>query len=436
MTFLSPKRAYPGEPVQLTAHLSGAADTNVEFEVVGPGPRVLLRRSVRSQRELATTDWNVDIGDLTPPVTLRFTARLGPQRAVSEDLVITHPMCSFWTSTPIFLFGKGNGANFHSDPVAHAGLRKHLQNTDHGLHELSLLRTVRPTGVGVVGVDYDQDLLPALSDQWPKHRPTFIQNIRRLVEICHQEGVRVFAGYEVIPSNNKGGFLQFFRAADNGQGKINPALIEAHVEALDRMLFVDSDTRVDFDGIGFDIEIAETGPENVSFFTTFYRAMAKRLAARAKQLAYVAYQFSSPTTGPRVKRGGPPVPAVRNMMSQQFDIAAGHPNMIVRPLLYDGVQLVTSSPKDVRTDIADAVIRHATNVGLKPAQIQIGFKTRLVGSKPDPGRVSEKDVEDFIRLTLKQHRVGVIPFFLKSRADQPDAAKQFSAFAGFRRAYE
>jgi hypothetical protein len=278
----------------------------------------------------------------------------------------TRKRLSLWTAEAIFPMDGAVMMN-PNDPRFEPTLAATLDRAQGHLDDISLLRTVNIDASNNAGWDHGEAAsgssayLPGVPTSDGKRMVT-----EMLIRLCHERGIQLLVGYGIVtpgtaPSPRGNRFLQMIR---------NPAVRDAHVESL--VAFLDAQVP-DYDGISFDLEINgthRTEAERESF-RAFYAAVAENLAKKNKVVTFAAGASTS-----RAEENA----AHGLFFAQAYRIAVGIPNLIVRPMAYDGP---SSEPEEAlyrwHERIADyAIDRNESepNPGglLHPAQLQMGLK--------------------------------------------------------------
>ena len=278
----------------------------------------------------------------------------------------------------------------------------HLYRNDQALNELagvvddvSMLETFFITGNG--GCDFDKRFA---GGQKPEKKKEVCQQI---ISGCHTRGIQVLCGYEggLDPkkSDPKKGkqentaeatfFREFLRNA-------SIATVEKHAHSIYEKIFVD--LGLDFDGVSFDLEIIglDLMTEELE---ALYGTLASLLARDNRVLAYASSLFKVD--------GDPPGDNVSHLRSQPYRFAKLAPNIIVRPMGYDGGQRVEWHGPGI-----DCALRE---VKLHPSQFQMGVKlaNKMGGAKIGNAEAwSAKTIQEHIVQQYRPNRIGMISFAL------------------------
>jgi hypothetical protein len=156
----------------------------------------------------------------------------------------------------------------------------------------------------------------------------------------------------------------------------------------------------DYDGISFDIEgLGPTGPHTVDQMaraaSTFYGKIADAIWPKIVGVANGAL-VSATAAFNHYKNGGPPTSpsssqaAMSGALVNPFEMAANHPNLIVRPMMYDG-QPAFSATKGAPDDKHEGMMQWQRDMcmyalvtcnggkGIRNSSFQVGIKTTSTG---------------------------------------------------------
>lgn len=211
----------------------------------------------------------------------------------------------------------------------------------------------------------------------------------RLITACHPD-IQVLAGYEITAhrkENTPEGdeLVRFLKSASDRQ-------IKDHAQAIFDFLFVTR--RLEFDGVGFDLEVVGLGPF-AKQIGLLYGTLANLLARDNRILAYASLGFT---------RDGVTGKETKHMASQPFALARSARNIIARPMGYDGTE---GRHPEI---IACALDKGEGKAGLHPSQLQMGVKIH-----PDvgiSGFLPPDEVRRRCEKLYRRHRVGLIGFGL------------------------
>lgn len=225
--------------------------------------------------------------------------------------------------------------------------------------------------------------------------------------LCHDAKIELHAGYTIADEGAAvGGRSKLF--VDWISNPVNPTLQE-HAAAIVKFLW--DDHKLDFDGIGFDLELNGLKPHHKGAFIDFYGHLADLLKARGKVLSIA--------TG--IGDIGAEDRCLSTFVAQPFEIARGHGNVIMRPMCYDMFDWSDEKLERWRVHAADYALN---TVGLAPSQFQLGLKTSnnsdIFGDPPKPKKpagwsprkccLDGAGVADFCKRNLRPRNVGVITF--------------------------
>lgn len=226
------------------------------------------------------------------------------------------------------------------------------------------------------------------------------------LKLCHDAKIELHAGYTIADELSAvGSRSKLF--VDWISNPVNPTL-KQHAEAIVKFLW--DDKKLDFDGIGFDLELNGLRPAHRNAFIEFYGHLADLLKPRKKTLSIA--------TG--IGDIGKEDQALGTFVAQPFEIAKGHDNVIMRPMCYDVFNFSDEKLEQWRAHVAAYAL---DTVGLKPSQFQLGLKTSnnsdiwtSKGLPLPPGWGPRKccldaaGVAAFCKKHLRPRNVGVITF--------------------------
>ena len=271
--------------------------------------------------------------------------------------------------------------------------------------DLSMLETFFMKGNGPE-VGFDPRFLKGKPDEADK-----TALCKQLIDACHAAGLQLLCGYEGVAEGGKNSpqaesFKEFLRKATITQS-------EAHAAAIHEKIFVE--LGLDFDGVGFDIETVGVNTFDEQFEALF-GTLAKLLAADNRILTYASATFA---------KDGETSKEAAHMRSQRYSLARLAPNIIVRPMGYDGGHVYNEQTKTgLHKEGIDCALR---DVGLHPSQFQMGVK--LVGfllsggkqkvgiSQPFDGNTVRKRIDDLYR----PNRIGLISFAIGGPSEPTSA---------------
>lgn len=215
---------------------------------------------------------------------------------------------------------------------------------------------------------------------------------RDLIDELHQRGVQFHLGYTIGDFGTYSD--QFVEWLDKAEEKD----INAHAESI--IGFLDGN-KLAVDGLGFDLEISELGKRtnHARNLTQLYRKTAELFAARNGVVSYA--------TGPFTAQYQAQLP---HTAVQPYSLVHGVPNLIARPMCYDGV---TAFPHQTVADSIDFALRPAAEkgVGIHPAQLQ----TAIWAAEAE----KQVSMKDYCTKLLAPNRVGLMVYRM-----EPDPAKR------------
>ncbi len=271
--------------------------------------------------------------------------------------------------------------------------------------DLSMLETFFMKGNGPE-VGFDARFLRGKSDEASK-----TAMCKTAITACHAAGIQLLCGYEGVAEGGKNSaaaeaFKEFLRTATIKQ-------IEDHAAAIHHKIFVE--LGLDFDGVGFDIETVGVNTFDQQFEALF-ATLAKLLAADNRILTYASATFA---------KDGQTSKEAAHMRSQRYSLAKLAPNIIARPMGYDGGHVYDPVKKTgLHKEGIDCALR---DVGLHPSQFQMGVK--LVGfllsggrqkvgiSSPNDGKTVLSRIDDLYR----PNRIGLISFAIGGPSEPTSA---------------
>jgi hypothetical protein len=212
---------------------------------------------------------------------------------------------------------------------------------------------------------------------------------KAVIAAAHARGLQVLAGYEIVgtgTTNTVEG--ERFKSWIHGA---TPAQVRAHADAIYQFLWIDRG--LDFDGLGFDLEIAGLAPPVENMRVLIHR-MAELMAPDNRIVTYATVPFTE---------DGKTGKEASHLRTQPFWLARDMPNIIARPMGYDGGE--SYHPASIACALGD--------VKLHPSQFQMGIK--LI-QRPQPGisgHLSDAEVAKRCTEMYAPNRVGLIGFALQ-----------------------
>jgi hypothetical protein len=229
-------------------------------------------------------------------------------------------------------------------------------------------------------------------------RMAFFQSV---VDKCHQNNMQCLLGYTMM---NPGAGPSIFRSFNEWLKRDDPyedLTPRDHAEAVAAFLLKNVP---ECDGISFDIEGLGTGlaindkmtdavkEETIKKREPILKTMMERydwfLGALAERLAKTNRIVGVATAGlTSATEVTPGYTAEDGFRIHQFTLATDHPNMLIRPMAYDNVEIDGKTDDNtLRSAVKqtlewhDKVIAYALSV-LPPERFQLGFKTILARNK-------------------------------------------------------
>ncbi len=243
---------------------------------------------------------------------------------------------------------------------------------------------------------------------------------KQVIDACHAKGIQLLCGYEGVAEGGKNSaqaeaFKEFLKKATIRD-------IEDHARAIHHKIFVD--LKLDFDGIGFDIETVGVNTMDQQF-EALYGTLAQLLAKDNRILTYASATFA---------KDGETSHEAAHMRSQRYSLAKLAPNIIARPMGYDGGHVYNEqTKKGLHKEGIDCALG---DVGLHPSQFQMGVK--LVGfllsggrqkvgiSSPWDAATVQKRCDDLYR----PNRIGLISFAIGGPSE-PSSAQMRTSIKSF-----
>lgn len=261
---------------------------------------------------------------------------------------------------------------------------KALESTT-GLDDVSFVQTIQPIEGGKV----------AFAHSWlggaPKLRESYCHDV---VELLHSMKLQVLCGYEVVDRGKSVSDLSKF--FNSWLASASPGDIKGHAQEIAN--FVNG---YGFDGIGFDLETNGLGfrPQHEPNLRLLFQELATILSKDNKIVTYA-------NAGP-VSPHGDGETDMKFMKIQPFALAKVAPNIIARPMCYDG-----SGPANhtgwLKHIINTALGTGPGQAGLHPSQLQLGIKVYHF----EYGYVSADTLESHCKDFLRANRVGIVCYIL------------------------
>lgn len=287
--------------------------------------------------------------------------------------------------------------------VTGVALNKTLLNLFHAARfdDYSLVKTITFDGerTGSNGKPTGDAKPPVWGDYAPfGQRSEMVRTdyLQKLTDEMHSHGEQVIVGYEMVedgPTSTPVGqrFLNWLKGASSAQ-------IAAHAQAIAQFF---SSRNILIDGIGFDIELNGFGSAHGQQLGVLLAATANALSSRNG----VVYYDNAP-----FQVGDGQGNIADTMKPLRFSLAAGAPNVVARPMCYDGKGNITPKP-GLEASIACA-LRPATDRnggGLHPSQTQFSLNWARVGNL---------GMLDLCSSVFRPNRVGVTLYTMPG-SDQP-----------------
>jgi hypothetical protein len=412
-TLVLPKHAFVGEEVDLLVNYVPDVPATVRFRIeLMPSQKVLEVHDVDAPGTPARMRWTVTVPQFTvPPVEVRFTAILTSlDMSLTSSRLTVHP-------TPLMSIWAGHALAKEAKPGIEALINETIKpGGTSALFDVSALATIRPQAADPRLIEWDTEIPQAAGGDNVKRRARF----KEVIDFAHSKGVRVLAGYEAVEDTNRPNspnaklFMAFVQSAvvkkgqqevinANGECEIKEDVVKAHVDAIGNFLYTDPSSKLDWDGIGFDIEIGALHARYRSVIRALYQGLAQKHPD--KLLTFACFGFTAPGRG----RNGAPV-GQKFFETQSFDLCRGHSNIIARTMLYEEV---------VDQPFVEAINKFAfgpapAGVGLQRHQVQQGFQGDLQpGQASRPAKITDNtEIIPMIQKVLRPDACGLIYFAL------------------------
>jgi hypothetical protein len=243
----------------------------------------------------------------------------------------------------------------------------------------------------VYGVLWNEKKTPP-DVRWMAKSPA-VGRWRELIAELHQRGVQFHLGYTIGDFGTyTDSFLGWLDKAGEGD-------IDKHAESI--VGFMDGN-KLAVDGLSFDFEMNALGQRSnhERNLARLFRKTAALFAARNGVVSYA--------TGPFTSKYQAQVP---HTAVQPYGLVRGAPNLIARPMCFDGTK---AFPHQTVADSIDFALRPPADndgAGIHPAQLQMG-----IWQAEAEKQVSMKD---YCTKLLAPNRVGLIVYRM-----EPDPAKR------------
>lgn len=367
-----------------------------------------------------------------PQTRYRLSQWLGPQQAMhlSNKVPVLRPLPNL---DPVLRIRR-----YNMDRL----IRMDHFNAGKGiLDDISLLKTLLNSPDSNMTIGFDPSVLPGTSKENEQIRKDFYNGV---IERAHQNGIQLLIGFAHASNNGKTNASRAFESWLENP----PSTRTIDKVAEDIVNFMDQHLPA-ADGISFDIESVGSHGELTTAqeitrhevltrnFAEFYRTLALKLEPSNRIVtfapaAFVADDLTSRTfhvdEDKRIKKDESGKPMVISTLKgapsfyvQNFKIAAGHPNIIVRPMVYDNFSRgddVKQFLQNWQRDVIDYALRSQCKggAGLTAKQFQLGIKTfegpgQKRAVKPMDGvMLRDEDLASTCRDICMTKKVGVILF--------------------------
>ena len=426
-TLQLPKNAFVGQEIELVATYQPDAPATVHFriELRKPTKKLILEKDIKASGSPARMKWTVAA---PPSGVVRSTASLKStgKSLNSADLVVhAPPRMSIWASHAL-----AKAAKPGIDKLINETLKPDGKSA---LSDISALMTVRPQAADPLQVEWDPEVPRAAGGDKAKIKARY----KEVIDLAHAKEIKVLAGYEAVEdpgrsSNpNAGRFMKFVRAAVEKKGNkeklvkntyqedvcvVKQSVVDTHVEAISNFLYKDAASKLDWDGISFDIEIGALFPRYRPVLKALFHGLAKKHPQ--KLVTFATLGFTARLKG----RGGKNV-GHEFQKTQTFDLCEGRSNIIARTMLYE---------EKVDESYVKAVCDYAFEpkpggVGLQRHQVQQGFQGDLQRNQASrPGKITDnKEIIPMIQNVLRPQVCGLIYFGLFASQTKDTARMKF-----------
>ena len=221
---------------------------------------------------------------------------------------------------------------------------------------------------------------------------------KRVALALNKRGIQFHLGYTI------GDFGTYTKTFSNWLDSASDQQIQDHAKSI--VEFVDRSS-IPIDGLSFDLELNPLGrkPNHERNLALLYRTVSGMMAERDGVVSYA--------TGPFTHRDQAQMPHTR---VQPYSLVRDTPNLIARPMCYDGKDAFPHAMVSKSVDFA--LRRRADNdgEGIHPGQLQMGLWTTEAGK--------EVSMEKYCRELLAPNRVGLIVYRLATDPKKKSAAKE------------
>jgi hypothetical protein len=227
--------------------------------------------------------------------------------------------------------------------------------------------------------------------------------LRDLIDRLHAMDIQVRAGYEVVEQGSQhtvlgNAFSKWIL------GKDKPPDIKGHIEKMLQFLWGKG---LDFDGIGFDLEVNGLLLEHGPNLAKLIRGTAQALAPMNK---FVTYDNAPSLASDGDNKN-------KFMTIQPYGLCRDTPNLVARPMCYNGAAL---SEGDMKKTVATALRATTSNggAGLHPSQLQLAV--RHWGGTSS---LTKSDIIKRCNEILQPNRIGLVLYPIPIKPDKKNPNK-------------
>jgi hypothetical protein len=281
------------------------------------------------------------------------------------------------------------------------------------LDDVSLVDTVDFDAANPGEVKWSKGFQPLGSPKWR------VPYLKDLIAQCHDFDIQVGVGYAIVDQGQDIGDLgknfAFWLTDPTNKDKDKE---KAQVAARQASITAHGQKILDFflgqglhiDGVTFDFECNSLRLDHAANMKLLIQSTAKAFAPYNKWVAYDNKPFLGPDGGDKNDTA--------SMRVQPYNLCAGAPNLIARPMCYNGVQTPFN---DVVKSIGVALSQASGGGMLHPSQLQMAFR-HWGGTSSTP----RDEILKQCRETLRPNRVGLVlyPIPNKPLASNPNLIDQ------------
>ena len=248
--------------------------------------------------------------------------------------------------------------------------------------------------------------------------------LQDLVKKCHAANIQVGIGYAIVDRGNDVGELGKAFAAWLGDPQLNDAAQQAAAREKKRAAIAQHGQKIlDFfqkqdiniDGITFDFECNSLRMQHKENMALFIQSTARAFAPYNKWVAY--------DNAPFLGQDGGDTTNTSSMRVQPYALCTGAPNLMARPMCYNGV----ATPYSALKSTVIVALASASNKGggLHPSQLQVAIRHW--------GGTSALKLDDILQRAkeiLAPNRVGLVlyPFPFEGRDSRDTRIRAMKTF--------